>query len=106
MAQFLCHLKPTRSNMLSDGPSEEELLIIEQHFFYLKNLANQGIVLMAGRTLKDDENAIGMVIIVADDESSAQKIMEADPVVMENVMNVEIFPFRIALWSSDGPSAS
>ena len=92
--------------MLANGPTEQETSIIEQHFQYLKDLVNQGIVLTAGRTLKDDEDAFGIVVFEAEDEISAQMIVDADPAVAENVMKAKLYPFSVALWSSKGPTDS
>ena len=49
--------------MLTQGPTLEEERIVSAHFTYLKDLAEQGIVLLAGRTLNTDESSFGIVIM-------------------------------------------
>jgi len=103
MPQFLYRLQPARIDMLTGGPTEREARIISEHFAYLKRLTEQGTVLMAGRTLAADERCFGIVVLVAPSAEDAEAIMNNDPAVMERVMGAELFPYRIALWSSRGP---
>jgi uncharacterized protein YciI len=56
-------------------------------------------VMMAGRTLTDDDSSFGIVIFKAESDNAAGELMPADPAVKEGVMRAELFPFRIALMS-------
>ena len=100
MAQYLYHIQPTRPAMLTEGLTPEEDAIVSQHFAYLQDLTAQGIVILAGRTLTTDPNGLGIVIFNAADDSAARAVMTDDPAVRQGVMHAELFPFRIALWSS------
>lgn len=99
MMQFLYRIQPTRPEMLSEGPTERESEIVEAHFQYLKDLAERGVVHLAGRTLTTDESSFGIVILRAEDEEAARAIMDQDPVVQNGIMRSEFFPYRIAVWS-------
>jgi uncharacterized protein YciI len=103
MPQFIYRIQPTRLRMLADGPTERESEVIGQHFGYLEELTAAGVVLMAGRTLTADERAFGIVVFVAESEASAQELVANDPAVKHGVMRAELFPYRVALWSSTGP---
>lgn len=105
MPQFLYRIQPTRIAMLADGPTEQEAAIVGRHFNYLLDLVAKGKVLMAGRTLNNDASSFGIAILVTETESEAQAIMQGDPAVAEGVMQAELFPYRVALWSSAGPQA-
>lgn len=85
--------------MLTDGPSQVESEILKSHFSYLEALTEQGVVVMAGRTLTADDSSFGIVIFKAESEGAAAELMQADPGVKEGVMRAELFPFRIALMS-------
>ncbi len=52
MQQFLYQIHPIRPDIFSAGFTDEEQRIFDEHFEYLKNLVNQGVVFLAGRTLK------------------------------------------------------
>lgn len=104
MNQFLYQIRPARVEMLSEGPTEHEARITEEHFKYLERLVEEGTVLTCGRTLTPDKDAFGIIVFEADSESSAKAIMENDPAVRHNIMEAALFPYRVALWSERGPS--
>lgn len=97
MAQFLYRITPTRLAMLSEGATPEEDAIVGKHFQYLQRLLAENVLILAGRTLLEDERTFGIVIFEASDESAARQIMENDPAVHGGVMKAELFPYRVAL---------
>lgn len=94
---YVYRLQPTRLEMLSVGPTPEEAAIRQQHFLYLKDLCERGVVLHAGRTLTADARTFGIVILRAPSEDAARAIMESDPGVARGLQRAELFPYRIAL---------
>jgi uncharacterized protein YciI len=82
--------------MLTNGPTAEEGEIVAQHFSYLKQLTEERVVVLAGRTLNTDEKSFGIVIIQADSEETARDVMRNDPAVKHQVMRAELYPYRIA----------
>ncbi len=103
MQEFLYRIKPIRLAMLTEGPTEREAEIVSEHFSHLERLVAEGTVLMAGRTLNADEHTFGIVVFLAESEASAQELVSADPAVKQGVMQAELFPYRVALWSKIGP---
>ena len=97
VSQYLYKIQPTRPDMLSEGATDEESEITSQHYYYLKNLRDEGVVVLAGRTLNTDPSSFGIVIINADSEQAAREIMENDPAVSSGVMRAEFFPYRVAV---------
>ena len=95
--QYLYRIMPTRLEMLTEGPTQRESEITSQHFAYLKELVEEGVVILAGRTLNSDEKTFGITLLNAKNEDIARQIMQDDPAVREGVMNAELFPYRIAL---------
>lgn len=104
MNQYLYQLRPTRERMLIDGPTDREQEVVDAHFEYLQGLLQQGSVLMAGRTLTEDENTFGIVVLETESDESATRLMEGDPAVKGGVMTAQLFPYRTALWSNKGPA--
>jgi uncharacterized protein len=97
LQQFITVLKPTRLYMITEGPTEFEEKTVSAHFEYLKELEKKGIVLLAGRTLTEDEKTFGIVIFMDKDLDAARQVTANDPVIINQVMQAEVFPFRIAL---------
>jgi len=98
--QFIYILRLTRPDMLVTGPTPEENATVGDHFQYLKELAEQGSVLLVGRTQNNDESTFGLCIFEAGSEEEAREIMQRDPVVARGVMSAQLFPYRIALKGS------
>lgn len=101
VSQYLYKIQPTRPEMLSEGLTEEESEITSQHYYYLKNLKDEGVVVLAGRTLNTDPSSFGIIILNADSEEAAREIMENDPAVSSGVMQAEFFPYRVALIAGE-----
>ena len=95
--QFLYKIYPVRLGMLTEAPTSKEERILKEHFEYLRKLIQQGVLILAGRTLTSDEKSFGLVIFNANDEDIARNVMTADPAVKEGVMRGELFPYRVAL---------
>jgi uncharacterized protein YciI len=99
MPQFLYRIRPVRLAILVEGPTDAEVSIIGEHFAYLSKLVEDGVVLMVGRTLNTDARVFGIVVFVAPSETEARAVMDGDPAVKQGVMEAELFPFTVALWS-------
>ena len=95
--QFLYMIRPTRVAMLTEGLTRAEEEIVSSHFQYLRALARKGVVILAGRTLNDDETTVGIVVFQADSEDEATRVMHADPAVKAGVMRAELYPFHVAV---------
>ena len=98
---YIYVLKLTRPDMVSDGPTPEELQAVHAHFHYLKDLTEKGTVLHAGRTHPNGDKTFGIVILKAGSESDARDIMSDDPAVKNEIMTAELSPYRVALVSAD-----
>ena len=96
--EFLYLVRPVRPAMLVDGMTSAEETAVEAHLNYLKSLAETGTVRLAGRTLEDDQ-AFGIVVFSASSQDEAQRLVDEDPAVAQNVMMAELFSFRIAVES-------
>ena len=97
MQQFITILKPTRPGMLIEGPTSFEEQAVSEHFDYLEERTKAGIVLLAGRTLTEDENTFGIVIFLAKDLENAKDLAANDPAILKGIMRAEVLPFRISL---------
>ena len=95
--EFIYAFDPVRPELVTnpDAWTEEELRIAEEHFAYLKQATEEGIVLLAGRA----QDGVGPAIVVfeADSEEEARRFMENDPFVAGGLMRASLHPFRAAL---------
>ena len=103
MPEFLYKIQPIRPEMLSAGPTQQEGEIVGQHFQWLKDNSDAGIVLLAGRTTNTDPSSFGIVIFRAESEEAAREFASQDPAVVGGVFKSELFPYRVALLSETYP---
>jgi uncharacterized protein len=97
LQEFLYKLQLVRGDMLQTGPTEQEQAVVAQHFAYLQDLTTKGTIILVGRTLTTDENAMGLAIFRAESEVEASRIMNSDPAVKNGVMTATLYPFKIVL---------
>ncbi|KJL43350.1 YciI family protein [Microbacterium trichothecenolyticum] len=95
MAQWLYRIVPSRSEMVADATPEEQR-IVGEHFAYLVELRDRGVLVLAGRT-QETEGTFGITIFEADDEPAARAVMNADPAVAAGVFVASLHPYRIAV---------
>ncbi len=97
MPTYIYRIQPVRPEMLSEGPTEDEERITGEHFVYLKKLMDDGLLILAGRTLSSDYSSFGIAIFNARDEAHMRRITSGDPGVAQKLFRAEWYPFRIAL---------
>jgi uncharacterized protein YciI len=102
---YIYKIQPVRQEMASQGRTPEEDQIIGEHSSYLERLTQQGVVLLAGRTLTDDYAGFGIIIFRAESKQAAEKIFRNDPAVAQRVMRAELYPFRAGLVGQPIPPA-
>lgn len=101
--QWLFLIRPARPEMLTEGPTPEEIARVGDHFHYWKELTDKGHALVVGRMQTTDPDTLGLAIFRAPDESAARSIAEADPAVANGVFRMELKPYQVALLGDPGP---
>ena len=101
MPTYIYRIQPVRPEMLSEGPTAEETRLTSEHFEYLKGLMEEGVLILAGRTLNDDYSAFGLGIFNARDDEHMCQIVAADPGVAQKLFRAEWYPCRIALHAPE-----
>ena len=72
---------------------------VGEHFQRLTKMKNEGVVVLAGRTLTELNNTegMGLVIFYAKDEKEALQFMIDDPAVKNKIMLARVLPYGIAI---------
>ena len=73
--------------------------IVGEHFQRLLKMKNDGVVVLAGRTLHELNNpdGMGLVIFYAKDDKEALQFMMEDPAVKSKIMLAKVHPYGIAI---------
>ena len=95
--QFLYKLKLVPRLLASDAWTDADKAVVEEHFNRLKVLHEAGVLILAGRTLNEDDSQFGIVIIKAATEEHARQLMKSDPAVNKGIMTATLLPYRVAL---------
>ncbi len=96
--QFIYVLKLIPRLLDEKNWTKEDSEVVGRHFRRLQRLHKEGNVILAGRTLNEsDPSQFGVVIIEANSEAEARKMMEEDDAVKEKIMTAQLFPFSVAL---------
>jgi uncharacterized protein YciI len=98
--QFMYVLELVPHYRHTDNWTDDANRIVGEHFNYLKNLHEKGVMKLVGKTDYDvshNENR-GYAIFEAENEEAAKVIMNNDPCLLKGVMTATLFPFRIALY--------
>jgi uncharacterized protein YciI len=77
--------------------SKEDQAAIEQHFNRLKEAADRGQVILAGRTEESLDKTFGIVVFEAKDQPAASEFMNGDPAAVAGLMTAELHPFSVSL---------
>ncbi len=97
MPTYIYRIQPVRPAMLAEGPTADEARIAGEHFAYLQKLMQEGLLILAGRTLNSDYSAFGIAIFQARDDAHMRQITAEDPGVAQKLFRAEWHPYRIAL---------
>ncbi|MHC2999079.1 YciI family protein [Microbacterium sp. HJ5] len=95
MAQWLYRVVPVRADMVG-SPTEAEQRIVAEHFGYLTELRDRGVLILAGRT-QEQAGTFGITIFEAPDDAAARAVMDADPAVAAGVFAATLHPYAVAV---------
>lgn len=96
--QFIYVLKLRPDLLIDENWTDKENRLVEDHFQRLKQDAEIGKVILAGRTLTDENpEGFGIVIFRESSLEKARKYMNEDPSVLSGIMTAKLYPYKIAL---------
>lgn len=97
MKQYVYTLKLVPRLLDDTNWTSLDKIAVDQHLSSLERLLEEGVLVLAGRTLDEDEKMFGIVIFEAETDEQAEHIMLNDPAVKAGIMVAELHPYRVAL---------
>ncbi|GGD12859.1 YciI family protein [Pontibacillus salipaludis] len=79
--------------------TEMDESLVRDHFVRLKEYCDEGKVITAGKTDREDEKGFGIVVFKEENDEKAEEFMKEDPAVKHGIMTAEVFSYRTALRS-------
>jgi uncharacterized protein YciI len=93
--QFALLMKATGPDFFKKTQEPEGKELVEKHFKKLQALTQQGVILFSGHTLVTDESGFGIIIVRAESQAEAQKIVDDDDLVKAGLIRGTVFPFEV-----------
>lgn len=93
MRDYVVLFRPIRDGFKTD-PTEDELEIIREHYYFLLGLRQEGRLTVAGPTR---DRSFGIAIFQAESDEHAQSTIDDDPAVVKGVFSAEIHSYKIAI---------
>ena len=93
--QFALLMKATGPEFFKKTQELDGKQLVDKHFNKLQALTHQGVVLFSGHTLVTDETGFGIIVVRADSEAEAQKIIDDDDLVKAGLVRGTVFPFQV-----------
>jgi uncharacterized protein YciI len=94
VAEWIYFLHAPRENF-ADTMTEAEVEAWERHFTRLEQMRDDGVLILAGPTLGRINT--GVTIFEAEDEATAQRLVDEDPAIVGGFARGELRPFRVSL---------
>ncbi|MBZ0204370.1 MAG: hypothetical protein IT281_07470 [Ignavibacteria bacterium] len=91
--QFVYIIRPPRNNF-AETITEVEAEIMSNHFVYLRQLLEDGNLILAGPVTTGE---MGICIFEANSKDEAETIMNNDPSVVQGLMTAQLYPYRVSL---------
>jgi uncharacterized protein YciI len=108
--QFIYLFDPIRPELVTDPDSwtEKENRTAENHVAYLRKATDEGVVLLAGRSLDGEGPALVILDATSAEEAAAaeeaRRFMENDPFVADGLFRAHLHPYRAAMVRAGYPS--
>ena len=93
--QFVLLMKATGPDFFKKVQEPDGKALVEKHFKKLQALTEQGVILFSGHTLVTDESGFGIIVVRAESQAEAQKIVDDDDLVKAGFIRGSVFPFEV-----------
>ncbi len=96
--EFIYVLKLRPDLLKEENWTDEDNSLVGEHFKHLERDTKVGKVILAGRTLTEEDPAgFGIVIFKENSIKEAQEYLDADPAVKAGIMTANLYPYKVAL---------
>src|SRR5262245_21081294 len=93
--QFALLMKATGQEFFKKTQEPDGRELVEKHCKKLQALTQQGVILFSGHTLVTNESGFGIIVVRAESQAEAQKIVDDDDLVKAGLIRGTVFPFEV-----------
>jgi len=93
--QFALLMKATGPEFARKVEEPEGKRLVAEHFKKLQILTEQGVCIFSGHTTNAGDSGFGIIVVRAESEAAAQKIIDDDDLVKAGLIRGTVFPFQV-----------
>src|SRR4030095_16009734 len=93
--QFALLMKSTGPDFFRKVAEPEGQRLVGEHVQRLQALTNQGVIIFSGHSLNHDDTGFGIIVVRAESEAAARKIIDEDQLVKAGLVRGTVFPFQV-----------
>jgi len=93
--QFALLMKATGPEFARKVEEPEGKRLVAEHFKKLLALTEQGVCIFSGHTTNAGDSGFGIIVVRAESEAAAQKIIDDDDLVKAGLIRGTVFPFQV-----------
>lgn len=99
--QFALLMKATGPEFAKKVEEPEGKRLVAEHFKKLQALTQQGVCIFSGHTTNGGDTGFGIIVVRAESEAAAQRIIDDDDLVKAGLIRGTVFPSRSSRPGSD-----
>ena len=96
--QFVLLMKATGPEFAKQVEQPEGKRLVAEHLKKLQALTEQRICIFSGRTTNIDDSGFAIIVVRAESEAAAQKIIDNDDLVKAGLVRGTVFPFQVVTF--------
>src|SRR5262245_39297262 len=93
--QFALLMKATGPDFAKKVEEPEGQRLVATHLKKLQDLTEQGVCIFSGHTTNAGDSGFGIIVVRAESETAAQKIIDNDDLVKAGLIRGTAFPFQV-----------
>jgi uncharacterized protein YciI len=93
--QFALLMKATGPEFARKVEEPEGQRLVTEHFKKLQTLTERGVCIFSGHTTNAGDSGFGIIVVRAESEAAAQKIIDDDDLVKAGLIRGAVFPFQV-----------
>ena len=96
--QFALLMKATGPDFATKVEEPEGKKLVAEHFKKVQALTAEGVCIFSGHTTNAGDTGFGIIVVRAESEAAAQKVIDDDDLVKAGLIRGTVFPFQVVTF--------
>lgn len=99
--RFALLMKATSPEFFKKVAEPQGQRLVGEHFKRLQTLTKEGVIIFSGHSLNKDDTGFGIIVVRAESETAARKVMDEDQLVKAGLVRGTVLPFQVITSERD-----